>query len=60
MQIHVNVHFCLNLHRVKIYFKRCKSENIKVISGNQISNLVLKRSADLDNNVAVIIHSNVW
>ena len=31
----VNVHFCLNLHRVKIFFKTCKSENIEVISGNQ-------------------------
>ena len=60
MQIHVNVHFCLNLHTVKIYFKRCKSENIKVISGNQISNLVLKRSADLDNKFGVIIHGIVW
>ena len=54
------MHFCLNLYRVNIYFKTCKSENIKVISGNQILKLVLKRSADPDNKLAVIIHGNVW
>ena len=53
--------FCLNLHRVKIFFKSCKSENIKVISGNYFFfYLVFKRSADLDNMLAVIIHGNVW
>ena len=52
--------FLLNLHKVNKYFKTCNSENKKVISGNQISNLVLKRSADLDNKLVVIIHGNVW
>ena len=52
--------FCLNLHRVKIFHKTCKSENIKVISGIQISYLVFKRSADLDNTLAMIIRGNVW
>ena len=54
MQIHVNVHFCLNLHR------DMQLRNIKVTSGNLISNLVLKRSADLDNKLAVIIHGYVY
>ena len=49
--------FCLNLHRVKIFFKTCKSENIKVI---KISYLVFERSADPHNMLAVIIHGNVW
>ena len=51
---------CAFLFKVKIFFKTCKSENIKVISGLiKISYLVFERSADLHNMLAVIIHGNV-
>ena len=62
MKIHVNVQFCLYLHslRVKIFFKTCKLENNDLSVAIKILYLMFKRSADLDNTLAMIIHGNVW